>query len=169
MILHIESTQRGHQALLEYKSVPCPPCSRVDVFETSRLRMEAMSILKLSHEGGECSGFEWLEGPSDITTMITYNETGGYAEEVITDGEPEVLHSVPVMKWNEQNRSHYVTGYQKLVRFKKVRYVITKHLVRVDRTLRLEDVLIKWLGIAPKAAAETGSLPQGDATGVGAE
>lgn len=113
-----------------------------------------MSILVLSHDesGSACQGFEWLDGPTDVTTMVACDKDGGCAEQLLTDGgEPEVLHSVPLTKWNDQTRTNEVTGHQKLLRFKGVRYVITKNFVRIDKTLKIEDVFPLWLGIQPAA------------------
>ncbi len=113
-----------------------------------------MSLLILAHEGTGCSGLEWLDGPSDVTVMATFNLDGSYAEPVLTDGgEPEVLHSIELKKWNDSTRNNDVIGHAKLIRFKGVRYVITRKIMRIDRNLKVVDVLDNWMKLQGSAPA----------------
>lgn len=109
-----------------------------------------MSFLVLVHDGMKCSGLEWLDGPTDVTVMVAFHADGSYAEPVLTDGgEPEVLHSIELKKWNDSTRNNDVIGHAKCIRFRGARYVITRKMMRIDRNLKIVDVLEKWLGLEP--------------------
>jgi hypothetical protein len=106
-----------------------------------------MNRLMLTWNTDVSATLDFVEGRTDVVLMMCLGDDGQISEYFISDVEPVIQYTYE-MDGPEGRKSKVA-----LVRFPKASYVFQERKVVVSRTVKIEEVLPRWLGMGPKLAA----------------